>query len=176
MRGFKPAEPGSIRRHVGTTLVQTCVFWTTFLLMIPTLLHTLEQRMGMNPFAFEHQRKTAIAGFVLASALGLWSGITMAWRGEGTPLPTQCPRKLVILGPYRYVRNPMAVAGLAQGFFVGTFIGSWLTLAYVASGFFIWNYFVRPIEEADLRERFGIDFDAYCRHVRCWIPRFRAWM
>lgn len=45
---------------------------------------------------------------IAASALGLWSGATMA-----LPLPSATARKLVIAGPYRYVRNPMAVPGRA---------------------------------------------------------------
>ena len=89
-------------------------------------------------------------------------------------LPTT-PRKLVVSGPYRYVRNPMACAGLAQGFFVGVYIGSWPTLVYVVCGFFAWNYIARPLEEDDLRARFGEEFEMYCHHVRCWIPRFRPW-
>jgi protein-S-isoprenylcysteine O-methyltransferase Ste14 len=31
---------------------------------------------------------------------------------------------LVIAGPYRYVRNPMAVAGILQGIAVGWYLGS----------------------------------------------------
>jgi protein-S-isoprenylcysteine O-methyltransferase Ste14 len=171
MRAFRQAKPGPPGKHIAFTLMQTCIFWTTFLVLIPMLLVFIEQRIHLPPFTFPYQGSVAAIGFIVASATGLWSGVTMAWRGEGTPLPSHCPRKLVIAGPYRYVRNPMAVAGLTQGFFVGVFAGSWSTLLYVVAGFFIWNYFVRPLEEEDLRQRFGPEFEAYCAHVRCWIPR-----
>ena len=69
----------------------------------------------------------------------------------------------------------MAVAGLAQGAFVGLYRGSMLTLAYVGAGFLIWNWFVRPIEEGDLLERFGESYERYRANVKCWIPRLSRW-
>ena len=35
--------------------------------------------------------------------------------------------------------------------------------------------FVRFYEEPTLREKFGADYEEYCRHVPRWIPRLRAW-
>ena len=95
----------------------------------------------------------------------------MALRGEGTPLPTACARQLVVAGPYAYVRNPMAVFGLAQGAAVGIALGSWLVLAYVAAGGLLWNAVVRPAEEADMERRFGDAYRRYREQVRCWVPR-----
>lgn len=173
MRGFKVANEGPPSKHLLVTMGQIVVFWSTFLAVIPAIILRFERWFGLKQFQFSGQHTVAVVGFILASCIGLWSGITMSWRGEGTPLPTHCPRKLVVSGPYRYVRNPMACAGLAQGFFVGVFIGSWITLVYVVSGFFVWNYIARPLEEDDLRARFGDEFESYRRHVRCWIPRIR---
>jgi protein-S-isoprenylcysteine O-methyltransferase Ste14 len=96
----------------------------------------------------------------------------MSVAGSGTPLPLDTARKLVVSGPYRYVRNPMAVAGLAQGACVGIILGSFGTLIYVLAGMIVWNYFVRPAEEADLALRFGEAYADYCKKTKCWIPNF----
>src|SRR5207253_638214 len=77
-------------------------------------------------------------------------GVIMARHGEGTPLPLDGPRRLVLAGPYGYVRNPMAIAGLGQGLCVGVGTGSWLVVAYALLGSAIWNWIVRPSEEEDL--------------------------
>ena len=90
-------------------------------------------------------------------------------------MPTDAPRKLVISGPYRWVRNPMALAGITQGVAVGLMLGSWSVCAYAICGALMWNAFVRPWEEADLAARFGEEFERYRAAVRCWLPRVRPY-
>jgi len=84
------------------------------------------------------------------------------------------PNRLVIAGPYRFVRNPMAMAGVVQGAAVGLMLASWLVVAYAIAGSLVWNSVVRPLEEADLESRFGDEFLRYRMSVRCWVPRLRA--
>jgi protein-S-isoprenylcysteine O-methyltransferase Ste14 len=95
----------------------------------------------------------------------------MSTLGEGTPLPSAMPNRLVIAGPYRWMRNPMAAAGIVQGAAVGIILHSWLVIAYAVAGSLVWNYIVRPLEEADLQERYGAEFERYREAVRCWIPQ-----
>lgn len=80
---------------------------------------------------------------------------------------------LIAAGPYRLVRNPMAVAGIAQAVAVGLLVGSWLVVAYGLVGSLMWNFLVRPHEEADLAARFGEEFEEYRRTVGIWVPRLR---
>jgi protein-S-isoprenylcysteine O-methyltransferase Ste14 len=100
-----------------------------------------------------------------------------AWRGLGTPAPFDPPRKLVVTGPYRFVRNPMylgmgvVMAGCAIVFphaaniFLGE-LGAAFALVYA---------FVVVYEEPALRGMFGDDYLDYCRNVRRWIPRVSPW-
>jgi len=54
------------------------------------------------------------AGIALYFACAFWG---FAVRGKGTPLPLDPPKKLVVEGPYRIVRNPMywSVASVMLG-------------------------------------------------------------
>jgi len=92
-------------------------------------------------------------------------------RGDGTPLPTATAPRLVIAGPYRYVRNPMALAGIAQGVAVGFYLGSYGVIAYSLLGAIFWHTAVRPVEEHDLVERFDESYVQYRKSVRLWFPR-----
>nr|WP_261344189.1 isoprenylcysteine carboxylmethyltransferase family protein [Stieleria neptunia] len=78
----------------------------------------------------------------------------------------------VLSGPYRYVRNPMALAGVLQGGAVGWLLGSSSVVGYSLAGAVVWHLFVRPIEEADLQKRFGDNYRMYQHRVRLWLPTF----
>ncbi|HEU0180659.1 MAG TPA: isoprenylcysteine carboxylmethyltransferase family protein [Agromyces mariniharenae] len=170
---FRPASASAgVTRHVLATAVQVLLFWGFFLAVIPFALTLVEERWGL---AIAFPPVLAPVGFVLfllASGLGLWSAATMSAIGRGTPLPAAMPNRLVIAGPYRFVRNPMAIAGIAQGVAVGLMLSSWLVVAYAIAGSLVWNFAVRPHEEADLEARFGDAFRRYRSSVRCWWPRF----
>jgi len=170
---FRPAQSQSVAWNLAKTLAQTALFWFSFLYLIPQILLSFERFIRIEPFQFPAQSFFAATGFVIASFGGLWSGATMAVIGQGTPLPFDTAAKLVVAGPYKYVRNPMALFGLAQGLCVGIFLGSYFIFPYVLLGAWLWNTFVRPVEEAELRMRFGADYDAYCREVSCWRIRFK---
>ncbi|MCU1407406.1 MAG: hypothetical protein JWQ43_3709 [Glaciihabitans sp.] len=171
--GFRSAP---IRQKTGSYLAQTLgqlvFFWGLFLVVFPLAITSFEHRWGV---AIAFPLIAGPVGFVilvLASALGISSAYVMSTLGGGTPLPSAMPNRLVIRGPYRWIRNPMAVAGIAQGVGVGLVLSSWLVVLYAVIGSVLWNYAVRPLEEADLEKRFGDQFRDYCASVRCWVPRF----
>jgi protein-S-isoprenylcysteine O-methyltransferase Ste14 len=167
----RPARmrPGS-GTNVASTLLQMLVFWGVFLVVVPLAISWLERRWDLALTFALAVRVVGVSLLVLASGLGVASAITMSARGHGTPLPSAMPNLLVITGPYRWVRNPMAVAGIVQGIGVGLILSSWLVLVYAVVGSVLWNYAIRPHEESDLRARFGEQFEVYRTSVRCWIP------
>jgi protein-S-isoprenylcysteine O-methyltransferase Ste14 len=169
---FRPASlrPGSAG-YIATTLAQIVFFWGFFLVVLPLVLVLLEQRWRLAVVFPQLAWPAGVALLLLASALGLSSAFVMSTRGKGTPLPSAMPNRLVVAGPYRWLRNPMAVAGIVQGVGVGLLLSSWLVVVYAVIGSVLWNYAVRPSEEADLERRFGAEFQHYRQTVRCWIPR-----
>ena len=168
---FQTAAPASAARNVAKTALQCALIWPVFLAALPAALLAVEPFTGLERFDFPAQPVLAGLLFAAFSALNLATGGVLAVRGRGTPLPLDAPAALVLSGPYAYVRNPMAVAGLGQGAAVGLWLGSWLVLAYVFAGVAVWQLLLRPIEEEDLARRFGAPYAAYQRRVRCWWPR-----
>lgn len=157
--------------HVSATIAQMILFWGLFLVAVPLAISWLEGRWLVSLPVPQFAVTAGAVILVLASILGVSSAVTMSSKGRGTPLPSAMPNHLVIAGPYRWVRNPMAVAGIAQGVGVGLLLGSWLVVAYAMIGSLVWNYAVRPLEEADLENRFGPEFRRYRSSVSCWLPR-----
>lgn len=171
----REARPASAGWNVAKTLAHTAVFWAVFLVVIPAGVVALESSVGLAGWRFTSDagRIAGVVLFALGGALGLSTSAVMAVVGKGTPLPTDCARELVVVGPYRFVRNPMAIAGLAQGAAVGVFLGSPGVVLYALTGGPVWDVFVRPWEEQDLERRFGEPYREYRAAVRCWWPRVR---
>jgi protein-S-isoprenylcysteine O-methyltransferase Ste14 len=172
---FRRAEPAGFGWNLAKTGAQVAVFWGVLLAIVPPLIARAERTL---PSGWPRLPAMPTAGWILlamASAGGIWSAVTMVRDGHGTPLPLDSPRWLVVTGPYAWVRNPMAVFGLAQGLGVALVLGSTAVAGYVAAGGVLWNVFVRPREEADLSRTFGAAYDRHRRAVRCWIPRRQPW-
>jgi protein-S-isoprenylcysteine O-methyltransferase Ste14 len=173
---FREAVPATPGRQLRRSLTQLVVFWTSFLIILPVILGWGERRLRLT-WSVMHRHGWVWAGIIVffgASAFGLWSCLSMALRGDGTPLPAATARRLVVVGPYRIVRNPMAVAGALQTIGVGLWLGSWMVIVSAFAGALLWNVMIRPEEEADLLARFGADYVAYADVVRCWVPVHRA--
>ena len=93
-------------------------------------------------------------------------------RSDTSAIPATKPAVLVTDGWYARTRNPLllGVVTILLGeavLFLSPALGGY-TLAYWA-----WlTTFVILREESDLRQAFGAGFDAYCKEVPRWIPRF----
>ena len=111
------------------------------------------------------------AGLILSSA-SLRKFVT---EGEGTLAPWDPPRRVVVRGPYRYVRNPM-ISGVVLVLFGETLLLlsrphlMWALIFLGAN--FVW---IPLVEETGLRHRFGDSYVEYCRHVPRLFPRLRPW-
>jgi protein-S-isoprenylcysteine O-methyltransferase Ste14 len=92
-------------------------------------------------------------------------------RGKGTPAPFDPPRVFVAAGPYRYVRNPMYVGGLAFLAGLALFEGSVSILVFAAILLAAAHLLVILYEEPVLKARFGESYAAYLRSVPRWLPR-----
>ena len=105
------------------------------------------------------------------AAVALSCILTFALVGKGTPLPLDPPRRLVVRGPYRVVRNPMYLgAGLALGG-AALFYQSLALAGYTGLFLLTMHVFVVAYEEPTLRQTFGDDYEVYCGQVRRWWPR-----
>jgi protein-S-isoprenylcysteine O-methyltransferase Ste14 len=77
----------------------------------------------------------------------------------------------LVVGLYRYVRNPMYLAVGAVILGQAAVLGRWVLVVYaIAFGATVWS-FVHRYEEPALRQRFGAAYEEYLRTVPGWWPR-----
>lgn len=135
---------------------------------------------GWLPWYFARPRPPRIDGLLgvggaalalLGWAVLLWCARDFAVRGRGTPAPYDPPRKLVVDGLYRFVRNPMYVGVVASIVGQAAVYQSRTALWY--AGFTLLAFHLRVViyEEPKLTDLFGTEFADYRAHVPRWIPR-----
>lgn len=105
------------------------------------------------------------------ASVALWSILTFAFVGRGTPAPFDPPRRLVVQGPYGIIRNPMYVgAGLTLAG-AALFYQAAALFGYTGLFVLITHFFVIWYEEPTLRRTFDREYEMYCRRVQRWRPR-----
>lgn len=150
----------------------------TVLVFIPALILFLTRNTALAPdlqslsdILFWLALALAVAGI----AMSLWTSWLFIEFGKGTPAPWQPPQKLVVRGPYRYVRNPMITGVLLILLAEALLFRSWPLAAWMGV-FFAANAVYFPlVEEKGLQKRFGDAYQTYKANVPRWLPRLTPW-
>jgi protein-S-isoprenylcysteine O-methyltransferase Ste14 len=146
-----------------------------FLILVPGLL------IGYFPYAVSvHDIELISLGVLEYFSVPFWliGWAAMLWcfwnfmiMGRGTPAPIDPPRELVVVGLYRFVRNPMYVAGILV--LIGWLLWS-PSLSLLLAPFIFFgavHLFVTLYEEPTLKKKFGAAYEAYLQRVPRWLPR-----
>jgi len=108
-------------------------------------------------------------GIVLAGlAVHFWSSATLG-RGERQGAAANTP---VTDGPFRYVRNPIYLAGITLLLGVGLLYSPWraVDLGLPLLLLLYFHMAVVRVEEPELRRRFSSKYEEYCERVPRWLP------
>lgn len=105
----------------------------------------------------------------------VWVSTSFVRQGKGTPVPIEPPKRLVVQGLYRYVRNPMYFGAVLTVLGEAVYFRSeWLVL-YAVSLWLMLHIALVTWEEQDLKMRFGPEYEQYLKAVPRWIPRIPGW-
>ena len=145
--------------------------------VIPYLIVVLEHRLFVRP-VFTPSISLKVIGLAIVLVGLILSMITIRTFmliGKGTIMPWDPTRKLIVVGFYRHVRNPMILSVIIilvgeAVLFASYGIALWAVLTFV----FNTIYFIYS-EEPGLVKRFGEEYLEYKKYVPRWIPRLRPW-
>jgi protein-S-isoprenylcysteine O-methyltransferase Ste14 len=118
--------------------------------------------------------------FVVSVVAGTWALAKLGWArlllaGALFPLgagavESVVEQRLVVEGPYRYVRNPLYDEDFCLIVGAALLTRSW-ALVLVAAFYLAQLALQLPMEERELRERFGAPYRRYCELVPRFVPR-----
>lgn len=104
-------------------------------------------------------------------AYALWSVIAQWKVGKGTPIPSVPTTKLIVVGPYKYSRNPMTFGSVFLYAGIAIFFHSLTMVIAVILAFMVpLLLYVKVVEEKELAARFGDEYLRYKTRTRFIIP------
>ncbi len=115
-------------------------------------------------------RNAAVIFWLAGVAILLSCAWCFASEAESTPAYNESNR-LITVGPYSFVRNPMYLAQLSivLGYFLWT--GELIVFVYLINYMFIVYFITTYYEEPYLFRKFGDAYADYTESVPKWIPR-----
>lgn len=148
-------------------IIRSFVLPLIVLVLVPWAIHVwLGPLIFAKPFAVFSGVVLMLTGL---SFLG-WTNVLFVVYGEGTLAPWDAPSKFVVLGPYRYVRNPMIIAVVTTIWGESMVFGSFYIFGWSLVFLFINHLWFTYVEEPMLEKKFGDVYERYKAEVPRWFP------
>jgi len=148
-----------------------------FLFLIPEIAFVVQPECGWDALFSQsaRMRDLELQAIFLLGVLGISAVQEFARRGQGTPIPYDPPKQLVISGFYRYISNPMQLScSLVMTAWAGVLRNPWLVTAGVISFLYSWGL-ASWDEGEDMKVRFGQPWQEYRNNVHNWRLRLTPW-
>ncbi len=147
-----------------------------FVIVVPGIvLFYIPYKIVTSPFNLSFRmgilRFIAVIPWLFGISALLWCVWDFSFKGQGTPAPIDPPKKLVVEGLYKFVRNPMYDGILLILLGHVLWFQSILVVLYAVSLFVAFHLFVVFYEEPTLQRKFGDSYIHYLQTVPRWIPR-----
>lgn len=170
-RVIRPSTTESAAALWAKSLLNAALFFGTFMVGLPLLAH----RLLPAPLPMPSPLRTAGGGALFVAGIGLWAVCLdhFVRLGRGTPFPLDAPRGLVTTGPFGVIRNPIMAAELAVIWGEALYFSALGVALYALLATLAGHLVVTRIEEPELCERFGEEYNAYHLRVPRWLPARR---
>ena len=155
------------------TLAFLFVLLPIFLILIPYYIVSSPNHILI--FDIGAFRYFGLGSIALGVAIYFWCSYNFVFFGKGTPIHAMPPKELVVRGLYRFVRNPMYIAGCLVLAGEALLFQSKELLIYFLVMFGVFNIFILAVEERELSNTFGESYQRYRKSVRRWIPRLKPY-
>ena len=168
---MKPEKADTLRALLGTLFFLVFIV-PIFLVWLPMIILSATNYNRL--FDIGVYRYAGLAPVALGILIYLWCSLSFVLAGRGTPIPTTSTQRLVVTGLYKYVRNPIYIAGVLVLAGEGLLFQSLGLFIYCLIMFGMLHIQIL-IEERSLIEDFGEAYALYQSKVPRWVPGLRPY-
>ena len=111
-----------------------------------------------------------VIAIIIGGFLALWTIIAQIKLASGTPFPMLPTKKLIIVGPFKYCRNPMTLGTIIAYSGVVILIGSYMALFVIIIFSLMLIVYLKLLEEKELEMRFGQEYLEYKKNTPFILP------
>ena len=149
------------------------------LLIIPVFLIWIPRQILLSPehiyrFDIGVFRYLGIVPIVLGGVIYFFCSVSFVFVGKGSPILFTPTEELIVTGFYKFVRNPLYIAGVLVLTGEALLFQSVGIFIYCLVMFGVFNVYIL-MEENQLADQFGATYKQYCNSVPRWIPRLKPY-
>jgi protein-S-isoprenylcysteine O-methyltransferase Ste14 len=159
----------------GKRLIALIIGALIFPISIPAILVILlpqvDKIIGIGSFYVRYVNIIiGVIAIIMGGFLAFWTIIAQIILASGTPFPMLPTKKLLIIGPFKYCRNPMTLGTIIAYSGVVILVGSYTALLVIVIFSLILLVYLKLIEEKELEMRFGQEYLEYKKNTPFILP------
>ncbi|MFH2040614.1 MAG: isoprenylcysteine carboxylmethyltransferase family protein [Chloroflexota bacterium] len=175
MDQFKDWQDNEIStgKQVVLLVVGALIFPTGIPAILGLLLPQVDKRIGIGSFYAGYGNIIfGVIAILMGGFLAMWTIIAQIKLASGTPFPMLPTQKLLIIGPFKYCRNPMTLGTLTAYLGVAIWVGSYTALLAIMIMGSLLILYLKLIEEKELELRFGQAYLEYKKKTPFILPNW----
>ncbi len=161
----------STQKRILALLFGALIFPTTIPLLLAVVLPRVDASFGIGSFFYGLGNLiVGVAAIAVGGFIAIWTIVIQITLAAGTPFPMLPTKKLLIVGPFKYCRNPMTLGTILAYAGVAILAGSFTTLLAVFTLAAVLIAYLKIIEEKELQLRFGAEYSRYKEETPFILP------
>ncbi len=164
-------QDNSSKSRIYALLIGALIFPIAIPVLLIVVLPPVDKYFGIGPLFYGMVNIViGIVMILLGGAVAIWTIAAQITLASGTPFPMLPTKKLLVIGPFKYCRNPMTLGTVIAYAGVAIWVGSFTALLAVIVFAALLIAYLKLIEEKELVLRFGDEYVEYKKNTPFIIP------
>ena len=161
----------SNKNRILALVIGALIFPITIPVLLVVVLPLVDNYFGIGPIFYGVGNIiVGVMAIIVGGIVAMWTIVIQITLASGTPFPMLPTKKLLIVGPFKYCRNPMTLGTIILYAGIAIMIGSFSALLAVAIFAAMLIVYLKSIEEKELQMRFGSEYIEYKKKTPFIIP------